>query len=232
MSYGLPGKNGYVYGRPLDYFDFQLSMLSNTSNPVESVLLRGLLKGTPTAGGPHSQGIWGIYGSYDYISPFLFRVSSTAVSLGTTRQYWVSPTVALQGSLLGGVGYGAAGSTTVIPSTPTNAAIRDYHFGVTPQGLLALRLIGGDRAMFDMTTREYYVSGLGSDDTHGSETIFRGDFGVTLRIVGGHALGAHYVASTRDARYGNLPDKRFAEGTVTLEYSFLGADHFSAVHWR
>ena len=232
MSYGLPGRLGYDYTRPLDYFDFQVSGLSSTSNPIENVMIRGLLKGSKTAGSATSSGIWGLYGSYDYISPSLFRVSSTAVSLGTTRQYWLTPDLALQGSTLGGVGYGAAGSTTVVPSTPTNAAIRDYHFGVTPQALLALRLIGGDRAMFDMAAREYYVSGLGSDDTHGSETIFRGNFGVTARIVGGHALGVRYVASTRDAKYGTLPGKKLSEGTVTVAYSFLGANHFGAVSWR
>jgi hypothetical protein len=231
MSYGLPGKAGYAYTRPLDYFDFQLSALSNTSNPIENVMVRGLLVGAKTAETANSRGIWGLYGSYDYVSPFLFRVSSTAASLGTTQQYWIVPGLALQGSMLGGVGYGAAGSTTVIPSTPTNAAIRDYHFGVTPQALLTLRFIAGDRAMVDMAGREYYVSGVGSDDVHGSETIFRGNLGFNVRLVGGHAIGVRFVQSSRDARYGKLPDKRFSEGTVTLAYSFLGAQQFGAVKW-
>ena len=232
MSYGLPGQPGYTYTRPLDYFDFQFSALSSAKNPVENVMIRGLLFGAKTSEGVTSRGIWGLYGSYDYISPYLFRVSSTALSLGTTRQYWVAPKLALQGSLLGGVGYGAAGSTIVIPSTPTNAAIRDYHFGVTPQALLALRLISGQRVMFDATGREYYVSGVGSDDKRGAEKIFRGNAGVTVRVIGNHALGAQFVASTRDARYGALPDKRLREGTVTITYSFLGPNRFNAVTWK
>jgi hypothetical protein len=231
VAYGLPGRPGYDYSRPLDYFDLQLSLLSRSANPIENVMLRGLLLGRRTAGSATSRGIWGLYGSYDYVSPYLFRVSSTALSLGTTRQYWLAPAVALQGSVLGGVGYGAAGSTTVVPSTPTNAEIRDYHFGVTPQALLALRLITGDRAMLDMTAREYYVSGLGSDDARGSEKIFRANVGASVRIVGGHALGLRYVESTRNAKYGSLPGKRLSEGTVTVVYSFLGANHFGAVKY-
>ncbi len=231
MSYGLPGTPGYNYHRPLDYFDLQVSGLSNTGNPIENVMLRGLLIGGKTGDRGSARGIWGLYGSYDYISPFLFRVSSTAVSLGTTQQLWIAPAIALQGSLLGGVGYGAAGTTAGIPSTSTTEAIRDYHFGVTPQSLVALRLIAGDRAMVDMTTRGYYVSGLGSDDTHGSETIFRGNVGLTLRLIGGHSLAARYVESIRQARYGTLPDRRLSEGTVTVAYSFLGEKHFSAVKW-
>ena len=232
MTYGLPGKPGYDYTRPLDYFDFQMSVLSSGSNFVENVMVRGLLKGGKTRENANARGIWGLYGSYDYISPYLFRVSSTAASLGTTRQYWLTPSLALQGSVLGGVGYGAAGSTTVIPSTPTAAAIRDYHFGVTPQALVALRLIAGDRVMIDGAAREYYVSGLGSDDIRGSETIFRGNVGLNVRIYGGHALGARYVAANRDAKYGKLPNKKLSEATVTIAYSFLGRNRFSAVKWR
>ena len=177
-------------------------------------MLRGMLVGAKTRGTANARGIWGLYGSYDYISPYLFRVSSTALSLGTTRQRWITPSLALQSSLLAGVGYGAAGSTTIVPSTPTHAAIRDYHFGMTPQALVTLRFIAGDRAMLDLAAREYYVSGLGSDDKRGSERIFRGSAGLSLRIIGGHTLGARFVASTRDARYGDLPNKKLSEAHV------------------
>lgn len=49
---------------------------------------------------------------------------------------------------------------------------RDYHYGVTPQGLFSLRLIWGDRAMIDLTGREYYVSSLLSSE-RGEENILR-----------------------------------------------------------
>ena len=232
MSYGLPGQKDYDYTRPLDYFDFQLVFLASAQNPVENVLVRGLLVGGKTADAPNARGIWGLYGSYDYIAPSLFRISSTAVSLGTTRQYSLSPGLSLQGSLLGGLGFGAAGATTVIASTPTNAAIRDYHFGLTPQALLALRLILGDRATFDLSARQYYVTGVGSDDSRGSEFIFRGNTGVTMRLRGNHAVGVQFTASTRDARYGSLPSKRMADGTISVSYTILGGSRMAAVDWK
>jgi len=233
IAYGLPGRAGYTYTRPFDYFDFQSSLLPSTfSNFIENIMVRGLLAGQKTKDSDNSRGIWGLYGSYDYISPYLFRVSSTALSLGTTRQYDISPEVALQGSFLLGAGYGAAGSTTVMASTPINAAIRDYHFGVTPQALLALRLLLGDRAMLDMTARDYYVSGVGSDDSRGSEKIFRGNVGATFRIHGGNAVGFQYVLSTRSAEYGTMPDKKMQEGTITIVYTILGSERFGAVNWR
>jgi hypothetical protein len=225
MSYGLPGKPGYTYKRPLDYFDFQISGQASAKNPLENVMLRGLLYGRPYEAGNDYRGIWGLYGSYDYISPAVFRVSSTALSLGSTGQYWLAPGVALQGSLLGGVGFGAAGVTQ-----PTGE--RDYHYGATPQGLLALRLLFGDRTALEMAGRGYYVSGTGSDNAEGSETIVRASTNLTVRVHGRHGLGIQYVKSIRDAKYGNAPGKYQSDGTVSLVYTFLGDTHFGAVEWR
>ncbi|HBG05837.1 MAG: hypothetical protein A2075_03190 [Geobacteraceae bacterium GWC2_58_44] len=225
MSYGLPGKPGYTYKRPLDYFDFQISGLDNAKNPVENVLLRGLLYGKQYQAGNDYRGIWGLYGSYDYISPAIFRVSSTALSLGTTGQYWVGPGIALQGSLLGGVGFGAAGVTQA-------SGERDYHYGTTPQGLLALRLLFGDRAMLEVAGRGYFVSGTGSDDARGSERIVRASSNLNVRVYGRHGIGLQYVKSIRDARYGTAPNRHQSDGTASLVYTFLGDTHFGAVEWR
>ena len=227
MSYGLPGKVGYSYKRPLDYFDFEISGLSTSQNPVGFVFLRGLLLGKPYDAGENYRGIWGLYGSYDYISPGEFRVSSTAVSLGTTGQYWVAPGVALQGSFLGGLGFGAAGIT------PAQANIRrDYHYGVTPQLTLALRLLFGDRAVLETVGRGYIVTGSGSDNATGSERIGRGVVNLNVRVIGRHGLGVQYVVSGRDAHYGNLPSQHQKDDTVSLVYTFTGDSHFGAVGWQ
>ena len=192
MAYGLPGKPGYSYTRPFDYFHFEAMAVSNADRPFEDVMLRGLLFGQKYDVGDSYRGIWGLYGGYDYIAPQIYRVSSTAASLGTTFQWNLAKAVALQGSVLGGIGYGAAGN---IPGEGD----RDYHYGIAPQGLLALRLILGDRAMLDATARGYYISGLGSSDAGGSVTIGRLNMGLTVRIYGRHALGIQYLASSLDA---------------------------------
>lgn len=98
FTYGLPGKPGYTYARPFDYFDFHLTAV--TANTLESLDTRGLLIGSGYAPTDSTRGIWGLYGSYDYISPQVFRVSTTALSLGTTWQTWLSQDVALQGTAL------------------------------------------------------------------------------------------------------------------------------------
>ena len=184
--------------------------------------------------GDDYRGIWGLYGSYDYLSPTVFRVSTTALSLGTTAQYWVAPGVALQGSLLGGVGFGAAGST------PVATGDRDYHYGVAPQALLALRLLFGKRAVLELDARGYYVAGTGKfistsnslDNAGGSEAIVRVKTGFNVRVYRRHGLGLQYVESIRQSQYGSQPSRHQSDGTVSLVYTFTGDSHFGAVGWR
>ena len=224
MSYGLPGKNGYRYTRPFDYFDFDFT--ATTANVFENIMSRGLLIGKEYAAGDNYRGIWGLYGSYDYISPQTFRVSSTAVSFGTTAQWWISDNVALLGTALAGVGYGAAG-------TIHGQGERNYHYGATPQALLSLRLLLGERVNVDLTARSYYVSDVASTEDRGTERIFRGDAAFTMRIHGPHALTLKYNASRRDARYPDIPNTLQTVRTVSLLYTYYFGDaRFGAVEWR
>lgn len=223
MAYGLPGKPGYRYTRPFDYFHFQFTAAS--SNILENVMVRGLLYGTDYSSGDNYRGIWGLYGSYDYIAPQIFRISTTAASLGTTAQWWLSRTVALQGSALAGVGYGSAGTIRGIGE-------RDYHNGITPQGMLAMRLIFSDRVSLDMTAREYYVSDLASSEKGGGENIMRGDAALTVRVYNLHSIALKYVTSRRDAHYAGLTDTRQEVGAISIGYAYLGQTRSGAVDWR
>ena len=224
MAYGLPGKPGYGYTRPFDYFHFEFIAVDNSENPLEDLMIRGLLFGKKYEVGDSYRGIWGLYGGYDYISPQIFRVSTTAASLGTTFQWWLAQAVALQGSVLGGVGYGAAG-------TISGVGERNYHYGVAPQGLLGLRLIFGDRAMLDATGRAYYIGDQGSTE-QGREYIDRLNVGFTVRVHGRHALGIQYIASSRDAYYPNKTDVHQTTATYSLVYTLLYDAGFGAVEWR
>ncbi len=174
IIYGLPGKPGYSYERPFDYFDFQLNAV--TTNVFESISAHGLLFGKDYAPNEDLRGVWGLYGIYDYFSPQAFRVSSTALAVGTTGQWWLSPKVALQGTGLAGLGYGAAG-------TIHGTGDRDYHYGLTPEGMLSMRLLFGDVADLDLTGREYFVTDVASSDISGTENILQGDASLTVSYL-------------------------------------------------
>ena len=186
----------------------------SVGNAIENLSIRGLLVGDRYEWGDDYRGVWGLFGGYDYLSPQIFRVADSAVSLGTVSQWWLSHHVALQITALGGVGFGAAG-------TVADQAERDYHYGVMPQALLGLRLIFGERAMLEAAGRGYYVvavsAGGGGAEKFERETITRANVGVTVRIYGPHAIGLQYIVSSRNAPFPDLARHQTFE-TVSLSY--------------
>src|SRR5713101_3219169 len=132
MTYGIPGKPGYQYKRPFDFFLFEFTAVPNASsalNAIENFTVHGLLAGAKYELGDDFRGVWGLFGGYEYLSPRIFRVATTNVALGTVAQWWLTPAIALQGTALLGVGFGASGSVG-------DTAERDYRYGIIPEPLL------------------------------------------------------------------------------------------------
>ena len=221
MDYGLPGKRDYEYSRPFDYFSFQAT--ASSANGFENVMTRGLLKGRPYEVGERYRGVLGLYGHYDYIAPQLFRVSSTALSLGTTAEYRPKDWLVLQGTLALGVGYAAAG-------TVSSSAEGDFHYGVAPIALGALRAVYRDRVALDLTAREYYVSRLGAAASGGRENIVRMDAALTWRVYKRHGVSVKYLGNRRDASYPD-GDRTQRRQTMGVFYTFLGQDRFGVFDW-
>ena len=222
IEYGLPGKPGYDYDRPFDYFQFEAAGTTSKDAIIETVISRGLLVGEDYGAGDY-RGVWGLFGSYDYVAPRVFRVSTTALNLGTAGQWWITDGLSFQGTGLVGAGYGAAGNVN------QGTDERDFHYGVTPQAILGARLIFGDFMALDLTGGEYYVSDVASDGGDGSENIARAEASVTFRLFGRHGVGLDYAASWRDARYTDLPDRDQSVGIVSVFYAYLSDDKLGAM---
>lgn len=224
IDYGLPGSAGYEYSRPFDYFYFQTT--ASSANGIENVLTRGLLYGRSYEVGQNYRGVWGLYGSYGYIAPQTFRISSTALSIGSTAQWWLSESLSLQGTAMAGLGYAAVGTTR------GSVGERDYNYGVAPQALLALRLTRGDTASLDLTAREYFVSSVGSGTNGGHDNIIRGDASFTFRIAKQQAVTLRLVGNRRDATFAASGTQRQTQVTLGIFYTLLGQDRFGTVDWR
>jgi len=224
VEYGLPGNPGYDYHRPFDYFNFQFT--ASSANRFENIFTRGLLAGKAYGKGDDSyQGVWGVYGTYDYVAPQLFRVSSTALGFGNTSQRRLLGSSALQSTVLAGVGYGAGG-------TINGAGERDYHYGLTPQALVAVRLLASDRAAFDVTLRDYFISSIASTEHRGSENIARAEALISIRIAGSHAASVRYLWSRRLASYPDLGNRVQSRGSFGLFYTYLGGTRLAVVKAR
>ena len=223
IEYGLPGKDGYRYQRPFDYFAFEAT--GSTASTFETVMTRGLLFGRDySAAGDRYRGIWGLYGSYDYISPQTFRISTTALSLGTTGQWRASDKIVVQGSAMAGLGYAAVG-------TVNGRGEKDYHYGVAPQALLAVRMIDRNRTSLDVTAREYFVSRTGTSPG-GKDNIARAEISLTTRVHNLHAITVKYLWNRRNASFPGMENQRQTRGTVGIFYTLLGQDRFGTVDWR
>ena len=223
LDYGLPGKAGYTYNRPFDYFNFQAAV--STAIGFESVSTRGLLLGTDYDIGNNYRGLWGLYGGYSYMAPQVFRLASTALSLGTTAEWRLADSLAVQGTALLGVGYATVSTIRGISDEGAN------QYGVAPQTLLALRLIVGDRASLDLTAHEYFVSDVsGSHGDH--DNVIRADASITWRIYREHAVSVRYQLSRRDSDFRDLGNRTQSRGTIGIFYTLLGRDRFGTGDWK
>ena len=216
MDHGYPGNASYRHERPFDYFRIESAV---SDEGLEHLSTRGLIAGADY-GGERLGGIWGLYGSYDYFAPAGFRFSSTSASFGTTLQASIARSLVLQTSGLVGGGYAA---------TFAEDQTDDFHYGVSPNALVNLRLIAGRRAAVDLTAREYFVSGFGGFGTGQRDSIFVGDAWLAFRVVGRHGLSLTYQRAGRTSDYLELPDQTRSTTTVGVFYTFLGARGFGAV---
>jgi hypothetical protein len=223
FDYGLPGKTGYEYERPFDYFHFEVTGVSSTDALPEDVIVRGLLAGADYDWGHSYQGVWGLYGAYDYFSPEVFSVSSTSLGLGTTGQWRASDALTMQGTVMGGLGWTAVGTISDAQED------RTYHYGASPQALVALRVLFGNVAMLDMSGREYYLGSVSGLAAENSDTVLRGSIALTVRVYGHHALGIQYVESHRDARFDDRADSSESIASLSLFYTYISDTWFSAV---
>ena len=222
LEYGLPGKEGYTYHKPFDYFLFS-ARVSNV-NGLESLTSRGLLFGAPYSPGRNLRGIAGLYGSYDYLSPQLFRIASTGLSLGSNLQWWLAQDLALQGHASAGIGYTSTG--TIRPSSGGQ-----YNYGFAPQSALRLRLIYGDRLALDLGVHAFFDGKVASPDTGGSDRVLRGDAALTYRLHGPHAIALKYLTSRRRFSFPNVQETQQRYDSVGLYYSYQPSRGMGAVNW-
>lgn len=219
IDYGLPGHADYAHERPFDYFTME-AMVSGARG-VETVATRGLIAGKDY-NSARVAGVWGLYGHYDYLASDAFRFSTTAMSLGTSTQFWLSNTTALQTAALAGVGFSAA-------QTVRGTTDEDYHYGIAPQGLVGAKLIGGRRLAVDLSARDYYVSAVGGFNRGAHDRVRRGDASVAVRLFGRHAVSVTYRTSRRTAFVTGLPSVAQRSDTVGVYYTLLTSGGFGAI---
>lgn len=222
LDFGLPGDADYTYRRPFDHFIFDASV--STMSGVEDVMTRGLLFGRGYTLGGRNHGVLGLYGGFDYVAPQFFRVSTTALSLGNTLQWTLSPRWSMLTTTMAGVGYAAVGA----PGAPDSQQ-RRYNYGVAPQALLALRLSYDDRTALDLRARGFFVTDIASQTGAGRDRITKLELALTQRLAGPHAVALKFIALGRDASFEAAHQSLRQRGyMVGLYYTLIGRGGFGA----
>jgi hypothetical protein len=223
LDYGLPGKPGYTYNRPFDYFDFEIALSSK--NGMEILATNGLLLGDHFEIGRNFRAVAGIYGGYEYLSPQLYHVSDTSASLGANAQWWLGREFALQASVQGGVAYAA------VSSTVRDVDSSEYHYGTAPRIAATMRANGSDRVALDLSGR-YLALGEFAQKGAGRDSVSRLEAALTWRLVGHHAIGVQYAWSHRSATFDSGAERKQTFGQIGIFYTLLGQQDFGAVEWR
>lgn len=214
LEYGLPGRAGYTYDRPFDYYALQVA--ASSALGIERLATWGTLWAAPFGAGQGSRvdGIAGVYGSYDYLVPQVFRLASTAVSLGTTAAWRASDEVMLRGTALAGVGYATVSTVGGLADERANS------YGTAPQGTLALQLRLGSRWRLDASAHAYFVGGV-ADEGAAHDDVVHADAALTWRVHGPHALSLRYQYDRRRLHGGAFGDRIASRATVGIYYSLL-----------
>src|SRR5215468_4286787 len=87
IIYGVPGTPGLSLNKPFDHFEAvgSISLTGDvTTKPTATLLVRGLLLGDPLGTGGDSGGLWGLFSSYDFIAPNVFRVQGFGLGPGVS----------------------------------------------------------------------------------------------------------------------------------------------------
>jgi len=193
VNYGVPGTPDLRLRKPFDHFDLRagLSFTSKAAQPAASLLVRGTVVGDTIESDERSLGLWGLFASYDVIDESVFKAAGFGLGPGVTlvgRWGWFE----LQGTALAEVLPWAGGGSI------NKLFDRDYHYGPGAEGLLDFRSLFGNRVIFDLSAREYFISGAYA--TGASEDVTWARAALITRIFGPHALSISADWATRRTR--------------------------------
>ncbi len=153
---GAPWDSRSTYDAPLSYFDLRAD-LSFPFKVVGNVFIRGLLSGIRfESPGGALQGVWGLFGDYDYAAAAIVRASAVGLGPGVIFQLQPGARWYLQvGAMLGASPFAAAGQ--LLDVSPDEG--RDYHVGPGVQSNADLRLLRPGWLELELSARNWIVAG-------------------------------------------------------------------------
>ena len=223
------GVDGWRARRPFEHFDLSVGFAAGSGASVSGgaagaewyLLVSGLLFPWRIDGGPRLQGLWGVYGGYDYDEPGVLRVSTSTLGLGATGEWRLSG-ASLQGT--------AVASWVVLGNSDAMGApvtTRSYKIGPAGELLVEARAVLGDRALARLWLREYLLGG--PVHATGWEEVTRAGASLLVRILGPHGVSLEGELASRRGHYPDAPGDAQQAAFVRVLYSFVTDERLGAV---
>jgi len=222
------GVDGWRARLPFDHFDLavdfgaRFSSITTSGNAQYNLFVRGLLVPARVDGGPTFQGLWGLFGGYDYSKPGVLRVSTGQLGPGLTGQWELGGGTALQGTAI--LSWVILANADAVDAPVT---FRGYHIGPSAQALLDARLLVLDRLAVRATARQYVLSG--SIGSSGWTAITTGTASILGRIFGGHSLVVEGELAYRSASYPGEADRSQRGVYLRVYYSYVSDEGLGSV---
>jgi len=216
------GVRGWRARRPFEHFDFsagfgaggRAAAADGPTNAQWHLFVSGLLWPMRVDGGNRFQGLWGVFGGYDYDEPSVLRVSTSTLGVGITGQWELGGRTALQGTAVGS--WVVLGNSDAMASAVT---LRSYKAGPSLEALLDAKVLLGDAAWLRAVARQYVL--VNPVHSAGWEEITHASASLLVRIWGPHALSVEAELARRQGHYPDLADDRQRAGFLRVAYSFL-----------
>lgn len=224
VAHGLPSDLPFHPRRPFDHFDLEASIQAGTEEIQGAFDLRGLIVGR-AIGDEHRRGLWGLYGSYDYVDLAGPRASVVAFGPGITAH-----------QAIGERGFGTA--TAVVSVVPWGAAggtgdgegpQRDYHHGPGASGFV--EVAAGRPGLGVVRVNARVLEVLGSLVGDANETVVVTTVGGMISLTERHAIGVEAVYAARSADFEDATMRAFDQSqelrlvyAITSDASFGGGD--------
>ena len=222
LTYGALGDPTWRYRYPFSYFDASAG-LSFPGIITGNLYIRGLLFGGQYGGLTSPvQGLWGLFGLYDFGAINIVRVSSVGLGFGTTVQARLGRPMFLQGTaIVGALGFASAGSLGL-----DSTLVRDYHIGPGVEGILEGRLVRRGLGMLRLRARHWYVDGTYTEPREGFESITYVTWDARVRVARHLSLGLELPLYRRAYDFGPEKTQAIGGGGLRLTLSVMPDDSF------
>ncbi len=216
LVYGVPGTPDLSLSHPFDHFTLFTSVTFANDRgiyvPSAKLMIRGLLLGETISPGASLSGLWGLFASYDFIDPSVFRIACFGAGPGVSMmKRWGS--FELHGSAVGQLLPWSEGGSTAPPP------YKDYRYGPGADLILELRAHVGDRVIARLEAREYWISG--AYERGKWEDVSFAKAQLTVRIFGANAVSGALEWGHRQARYPFQQDFWQRTSVASLYYTIL-----------